>query len=298
VAMRTAGAPGASTTRAAAVASASRSRTSSAMGRARIADSPPGVAPLEPGAPASSPAASASSAAARRATRPIARPRPRCRLRRAYSRASASPSPLDAPVATTRNGPTRALIAPGSGRARGDPPLGDHLVGQTERRLARAGHRRCGQVLPGHADHGHPVDAVVGHLAGAAGHGGAHAERGEVIAEGLAVEPLRLRPVDDLLVGVEATALLVQGPEDGEAQLLFLAHREQRVVELLVLALLEGHVHAAEHHVIRQLRDPATQDRLEAVAMRASVPEELDDLDLAGRHLGADRRGDPAPALA
>src|SRR5690606_18218196 len=74
--------------------------------------------------------------------------------------------------------------------------------------------------------------------------------------------------------------------------------REQRVVELLVLALLEGHVHAAEHHVIRQLRDPATQDRLEAVAMRASVPEELDDLDLAGRHLGADRRGDPAPALA
>src|SRR5690606_2566747 len=139
---------------------------------------------------------------------------------------------------------------------------------------------------------------VVGHLAGAASHRRTYAEGLEVIGEGLAIEPLRHRPVDDLVIRVEPAPLLVQGPEYGQADLLFLAHRQEGVVELLVLALLEGHMHPTKDDVVGQLRDPAPQDRLEPVAMGTAIPEELDDIDLAGGHVGRHRSFDPAIALA
>ena len=56
-----------------------------------------------------------------------------------------------------------------------------------------------------------------------------------------------------------------------------------------VRLVAERHRHAAEGHVGRQLLRPGVERRLERVAVRAAVPEELDHLDLAGR---------PAPAPA
>ena len=59
----------------------------------------------------------------------------------------------------------------------------------------------------------------------------------------------------------------------------------QRVEEALLGGerhLLEPDRHPAQHHVGRQLLRPGLERRLEGVAVRALVPEELDHLDLAG----------------
>ena len=47
--------------------------------------------------------------------------------------------------------------------------------------------------------------------------------------------------------------------------------------------MLEHHGHAAKLHVWGKLLHPGLQDRLEVVAMRAAIREELDDLDLLAR---------------
>ncbi|MNL30206.1 hypothetical protein D3C87_1519280 [compost metagenome] len=65
-----------------------------------------------------------------------------------------------------------------------------------------------------------------------------------------------------------------------------LAQRLQRIEDLGVRqqVVAEGHRHALEHHVLALLAGPGFQLRLEVVAVRAAVPEELGHFDLARRH--------------
>jgi len=79
--------------------------------------------------------------------------------------------------------------------------------------------------------------------------------------------------------------LLVDGGEDHAMQLVDLAQGFQGVVQALLRlhAGIEANRHAAHHDVGRQLLDPGLQARLQRVAVRAAIPEELGDLDLARR---------------
>ena len=85
--------------------------------------------------------------------------------------------------------------------------------------------------------------------------------------------------------------------EDLALELVDLAHRLQRVVQaLLRLEVVAGRRTGTRLNTTcgRQLLDPGLQPRLEGVAVRAVVPEELDHLDLAGRRIDR-RRACPAP---
>jgi hypothetical protein len=75
----------------------------------------------------------------------------------------------------------------------------------------------------------------------------------------------------------------VDGGEDLAVRRLELADLFQRVEELLrhLVARGEAHRHAAKGHVGRQLAGPGFEHRLEGVAVRALVPEELGHVDLA-----------------
>ena len=56
----------------------------------------------------------------------------------------------------------------------------------------------------------------------------------------------------------------------------------QCVEELLLHIATEGHMHLPEHDIGRQLGLPGFEHRLHGVAVGAGIPEELQDLDLAG----------------
>ncbi|MNT24432.1 hypothetical protein D3C72_1599020 [compost metagenome] len=75
----------------------------------------------------------------------------------------------------------------------------------------------------------------------------------------------------------------MDGVEDLVVHGVELADGFQRIEDLGVRqqVVAEGHRHALEHHVVALLLDPGFEVGLEVVAVRAAVPEELGDLDLA-----------------
>src|SRR6185369_12121652 len=79
----------------------------------------------------------------------------------------------------------------------------------------------------------------------------------------------------------EVHVLLVDGVEHLLLQLVDEPHRLERVVDLGVrLPAADRGMHALEGDVLRQLREPRPDRRLDRVAVRAAVPEEFDHLDL------------------
>ncbi|MGF6443038.1 hypothetical protein QF002_003849 [Paraburkholderia youngii] len=88
--------------------------------------------------------------------------------------------------------------------------------------------------------------------------------------------------------------------EDLRRQFVREAERVERVEHLRVRdeVVAEGDRHAAEHDVRGLLLDPRFEERVEFIAVRATVPEEFDDFDLAGRHVGRLRRGQHGVVLA
>ena len=97
---------------------------------------------------------------------------------------------------------------------------------------------------------------------------------------------LLMKLVSYLFEEHEKLALLVDGIEHLAVHVFDLPHGLEGVVDPLVVLVqrVEAHRHAAEHDVGRQGLGPGFQRRLQRVAVRAAVGEELDHLDLAGRH--------------
>ena len=157
-------------------------------------------------------------------------------------------------------------------------------VGAT--RDAAVGQIPVGEVAALHAHRGNAVDAVRGRdqpgLLGLRAHrrrvvDGHELDRVEVVGE---------REGGHVFRHAKAHALLMDRAEDLAVQLRQQADGVERVEKALLRAerlLAEPHRHAAKGDVGGKLLAPGIERRLEGVAVRALVPEELDHLDLAGR---------------
>jgi hypothetical protein len=88
--------------------------------------------------------------------------------------------------------------------------------------------------------------------------------------------------------------------EDDRRELLRETERVERVVHLRMRnkVVAEGHRHALEHDVRALLLDPCFEVRVEFVAVRAAVPEEFGDFDLARGHVDRLRRRQDRIVLA
>ena len=169
---------------------------------------------------------------------------------------------------------------------------GPPVVGDLDHALKAAGHRAVGVVLARNAERRRAFDMVglldlhrAAHLAGD--------------AKGL-VGFLELGAVDALLGDpgkqhfgfVQALALGLQRLEHLGVHLVERgrAHGLQRVVDALqrLEAALKAHVHHAHRHILGRRLLPGLEGRLEVLAVRAAVREELDHLDLPRRRI--DRR--------
>ena len=203
----------------------------------------------------------------------------------------------------TKNARTgRASMAeprPGGARMRGDPSdlAVAHLVDEVVQRLGgariAASIGRRGGVLALHHHGRHAFDLVlVSQLRGAFGIG-AHAEAVVGIQELFAVHPVGGHEIGDLIRLRHRAVVLVQLVEHAVVQRLAagvlsveLAQRFQRVIDAAMRLQLgiEGDRHALDHHILALLGDPGRPGVLEVVAVRAAVPEELRDFDLACGH--------------
>ncbi len=153
----------------------------------------------------------------------------------------------------------------------------DAFVGRGLRKIAR-------DLVGAFYRHGrNAVDAIVlHHLRGASGlHG--YAEGVEGRKKSLPGNAVRGQPCGHLVRSVQRDVLFMDGLENGALQAVDLAQRQQRVVELLLRDELrrEGHRNAFDHHVGRLRAHPRVEFGLECIAVRAVVPEELRDHDLA-----------------
>ncbi|KGC57480.1 hypothetical protein DM47_2385 [Burkholderia mallei] len=144
--------------------------------------------------------------------------------------------------------------------------------------------RRARLVLALHDDRRHAVDVVVLQQLGRLLHLALHAERVVRIEELLLVDALRREEVGLCLWRQQVVLFLVDRVEHGGRHLLGDAERRERIEQLRVRdeIVAERHRHALERDLVALLLHPGLDRRLELVAVRAAVPEELDHLDLAG----------------
>ncbi len=115
-----------------------------------------------------------------------------------------------------------------------------------------------------------------------------HAEAAPLALDLGRIEAGLLREGEQVVQAVDRLAQLVEAVEGLAVHPVDHAQRLPGVVDLLVElpARAERGRHAVEVDVGGQLGDPGLERGLERVAVRAAVPEELDDLDPAGLGLG------------
>src|SRR5579864_1426736 len=220
----------------------------------------------------------------RRATRPRTAPR------RTYSAASARPMPLDAPVMKTFNGvlmPARAVSLHLLGA-----DLRDEVIQHLDRARQAVRRGRTGFELALHGERRYAVDLVVFHQLLVALQRALRRERVVRIRELLRIHAV-LREEFRLVFRRQQIVLVdVDLVEDLRRQFLREPECVERVVQLRMRneVVTEGDRHALEYDVRTLLLDPCFKVRVELVAVRAAVPEEFGDLDLARGHFDRLRR--------
>src|SRR5208283_1775494 len=107
-------------------------------------------------------------------------------------------------------------------------------------------------------------------------------ERVVGIGKFLAIDAVLFKKIRDRRLGGENLMVPVDGIENQTVQALGFAQHFERVIKARVRnpGFAESRRYAAKHDIGRQLPDPRLDDGLESIAMRATVPEELDDFDL------------------
>ena len=161
--------------------------------------------------------------------------------------------------------------------------LGDQLVGHVQGLLRATGRTDVKAVLAVDDHRWHAAD-LVGHAqALGVGHLALHAEGVVGLQEGVFIHTLSGEELGHFIGAGELLAVFLDGFEHRSVDLGFDTHGLQgdKHLPVQVPHATEHGGHANKIHVIRQLGDPRIDGRLEVVAMRAAVPEQLHHFDLA-----------------
>ena len=178
--------------------------------------------------------------------------------------------------------------------------LGDEVVEHLDRARQAVGRSRTRFILALHSERRHTVDLVVVEQLLVALDLALRGKRVVRVHVLLRIDTVLREELGLVFRRQQVVLVDVDFVKDDRRELLREAQRVERMVHLRMRdeVVAEGYRHALEHDIRVLLLDPCFEVRVEFVAVRAAVPEEFGDFDLACRHVDRLRRRQDGVVLA